>query len=194
MSHAAPRQALGEARLATIVAALRGQGLYLDLGLATVRVRSAEDSLATALQAVYRHFEFAAGAHWADLHVDLVRPFGWRRWIKRQVVFRADSEEPFEPFAADTALPLMEWGANFLIGRRFNDGLLLHAGAVCLAACLDRPACCLSLCATVWLPAQADGGVARTLTLQVAEPQAWKLDPLRRNGQPSVTAHLCGRC
>lgn len=74
------------------------------------------------------------------------------------------------------------------------NGLLLHAGAVCLAACLDRPACCLSLCATVWLPAQADGGVARTLTLQVAEQQAWKLDPLRRNGQPSVTAHLCGRC
>lgn len=44
---------------------------------------------------------------------------------------------------------------------------LLHAGAACLAACLDRPACCLSLCTTVWLSAWADGGVARTLTLQL---------------------------
>jgi HprK-related kinase A len=37
---------------------------------------------------------------------------------------------PFQPFPAGHALPLLEWGANWLIGQRLNHLLLLHAGAV----------------------------------------------------------------
>jgi HprK-related kinase A len=46
------------------------------------------------------------------------------------VVFRCDGSQPFDPFPADSPLPLLEWGSNWLIARRLHDLLLLHAGAV----------------------------------------------------------------
>ena len=125
-----PDRSLREATLSEIDGALRHRGVFLDFGLATLRVRSQARTLAAPMQSVYRNFRFQAQPGWADLHVDLARPIGPRRWLRPQVVFRCDSEEPFEPFPADTALPLMEWGANYLIGRRFNELLLLHAGVV----------------------------------------------------------------
>ena len=113
-----------------IEAALAGDGLWLDVGLATLHVRSDLPSLATQLRAVYRHFPLRTEGPWADLHIDLRRPRGLRRWIRPQVLFQCDSQVPFDPFPADTALPLLEWGANWLIGRRFNNLLILHAGVV----------------------------------------------------------------
>ena len=110
--------------------ALHRGGLTLDVGLATLRVRSDVAAFAPQLQAAYRHFPFVTNGPWADLHVDLIHPRGLRRWVRPQVRFRCDSQEPFDPFPADTGLPLMEWGANWLIGRRMNDMLLLHAGVV----------------------------------------------------------------
>lgn len=125
-----PRRALRDTDPSEIDQALRQHGLFLDFGLATLRVHSEVGTLAAPLQSVYRHFEFQPQAPWADLHIHLARPLGVRRWFRPQVIFRCDAEEPFEPFPADSALPLMEWGGNYLIGRRFNELLLLHAGVV----------------------------------------------------------------
>lgn len=125
-----PPRALRDVDPPQIDRALRQGGLFIDFGLATLRVRSEVATLAGPLRSVYRHFAFQAQAPWADLHIQLARPFGLRRWLGPQVLFRCDGEEPFEPFPADTALPLMEWGGNYLIGRRFNELLLLHAGVV----------------------------------------------------------------
>ena len=130
MPAAVSHRALREASLSDIRQALQRDGVFLDFGLATLRVRSQGGTLAAPLQSVYRHFGFETQPQWADLHVDLAQPASLRRWLRPQVIFRCDSEEPFEPFPADTALPLMEWGANYLIGRRFNELLLLHAGVV----------------------------------------------------------------
>jgi HprK-related kinase A len=110
--------------------ALDGGGLWLDVGLALIRVRSDAPALAAQLQATYRHFPFVTDGPWADLHVDVQRQTGARRWWRPQVVFRCDARSPFDPFPADSPLPLLEWGANWLIGRRMNDHLLLHAGVV----------------------------------------------------------------
>jgi HprK-related kinase A len=46
------------------------------------------------------------------------------------VRFWCDGQSPYEPFVASNALPLMEWGTNWQIGRRFNERVLLHAGVV----------------------------------------------------------------
>ena len=127
---AALRRTLQDLSCSEIKAALAGDGLYLNVGLAMMRVRSRVASLPSALQSVYRHFDFQTSAPWADLHIGVIPGQGLRRWLWPQAIFRSDSEQPFEPFPADTALPLMEWGANFLIGRRFNNLLLLHAGVV----------------------------------------------------------------
>ncbi|MCU0922291.1 MAG: HprK-related kinase A [Burkholderiaceae bacterium] len=109
---------------------LAGNGLWIDVGAAVIRVQSDSVALAAQLQAVYGSFPFVYEADWADLHVHLRRPRNARRWFRPQVGFRCDGVQPFEPYHADRPLPLFEWGCNWLIGRRLSDLLLLHAGAV----------------------------------------------------------------
>jgi HprK-related kinase A len=110
--------------------ALAGPGLWFDYGAATVRVCSDSQALASQLQAVYHSFPFVWDGPWADLHIQIRRPHNLRRWLAPQVLFGCDGQRPFEPFPANSPLPLLEWGGNWLIGQRLNDLLLLHAGAV----------------------------------------------------------------
>jgi HprK-related kinase A len=121
---------LGARSLGDISGALGAHGLWLDYGAATICLQSDSASLAAQLSRVYANFEFRNAGEWADLHVKISRPRGPRRWIAPQVVFACDGVHPFEAFPADSPLPLLEWGGNWLIGQRLNDLLLLHAGAV----------------------------------------------------------------
>jgi len=110
---------------------------------------------------VYPHFLFQPAPHWADLHVDILRPNGLRRWFRPQAVFQADRARPFDPFPADSPLPLMEWGTNWLIGRRLHHHLLLHAGVV------ERGGVALMMPAT-------PGSGKSTLTAALAQ-RGWRL-------------------
>jgi len=121
---------LAEVHQPELERALAGQGLWIDLCAATVRVQSDSVDFAAQLQSVYDQFPFEKQGIWADMHVRIRRPRGVRRWVRPQVRFQCDGQRPFEPFPADSPLPLFEWGCNWLIGRRLNDLLLLHAGAV----------------------------------------------------------------
>ena len=109
---------------------LVADGLRLDLGLVRLSIRSDEPSLAGQLAEVYGQFTPSHDTDWCDMHVSLLRATGLRRWLQPQVRFIADSRMEFDPFPADHALPLLEWGVNWLIGRRMNDVLLLHAGTL----------------------------------------------------------------
>jgi HprK-related kinase A len=119
-------------RASAVARALGGAGLHLDLGLVRVRVRAQQVwPAAGQIASAYRHFPLAAPQQaWADIHVDLRRGKGLRRWFRPQTRLLADGVQAFEPFAAALALPLLEWGVNWLIGRRVNDRLLLHAGTL----------------------------------------------------------------
>jgi len=121
---------LGQASLAQVRAVLRGPGLCLDLGATVLRVRSDAPVLAAGLQSVYREHPLAPALPWVDIDLRVDRARGARRWLRPLVRLRAESAHPFEPFPADTALPLFEWGANWMIGLRLHDRLLLHAGAL----------------------------------------------------------------
>jgi HprK-related kinase A len=125
-----PAPTLAQVGTAAIRQALRSGGVHLDLGLATLRVRSDAPHLAEQLRSVYRHFPFQPDATWADVHVEVQRVPGLRRWWRPQVQFFCDSRVAFDPFPASAPLPLMEWSVNWHIGRRINDTLLLHAGVV----------------------------------------------------------------
>lgn len=125
-----PAAPLAATPLHRIAAALAHDGLWLDVGHATLRVQGDSPHLPAQLRAVYRHFPFIDRAEWADVHCRLDRPRGLRRWLKPQVVFVSDAASIFSPFPADAPLPLFEWGCNWLIGHRMNDRLLLHAGAL----------------------------------------------------------------
>jgi hypothetical protein len=121
---------LAQASAADVRAALRNGSLWFDLGAGIVRVSSGSRPFAAQLQAVYRSFPFAPVGTWADLHVRVDRGAGWRRWFRRQAIFFCDGSRPFEPFPADSPLPMYEWGTNWLIAQRFSHLLLLHAGVV----------------------------------------------------------------
>ena len=125
-----PTALLSQADPSTLRRQLAAGGVALDLGLLRVQIRADEPSLAAHLAQVYKHFLPLAPGSWCDAHVSLLRGTGLRRWLRPQVRFVADSVMEFDPFPADHALPLMEWGVNWLIGRRMNDVLLLHAGTL----------------------------------------------------------------
>jgi HprK-related kinase A len=86
--------------------------------------------LAAGLHSVYRHFTPLPATGWRDLHVRILPGRGLRRWAAPQARFFSDGSEPFDPFPASHALPLLEWGMNWLLARRMNDVLLLHAGVL----------------------------------------------------------------
>jgi HprK-related kinase A len=121
---------LAESGAAAVSSALAGDGLWLDVGAASVHLRTRLPRLAAAVHDVYRHFPLQTQADWADLHVELR---SHRRWFlpwRPQVEFVCDGTRPFEPFPADTPLPMFEWGVNWLIGLRLHHRLLLHAGVL----------------------------------------------------------------
>jgi len=124
------RRTLAQVGQADMVRALAGRGLWIDLGAASLHVQSDSAPFAAQLQRTYGEFPFVDSADWADIHVQILRAKRLRRWLKPQVILHCDGQQPFEPFSSGMPLPLFEWGCNWLIGRRLNDLLLLHAGAL----------------------------------------------------------------
>ena len=165
---------LADVHPAELARALARNGLWIDVGATVIRTQSGSRSFSSQLQAVYGQFPYITDAEWADLHIRLQPPRGIRRWVKPQVVFHCDGQQPFAPFAADLPLPLYEWGCNWLIGRRLNALLLFHAGA------LEKSGL------TLLLPALPGSGKS-TLTAALSQ-RGWRLlsdefgafDPARR--------------
>jgi len=141
---------------------LREDGLLLDVGLATTCVRTDSSALAAQVQAVYRHFPLRISPAWADIRVRLgLRRPSLRFWQPPQALLHCDGRQIFPPLPADTLLPLLEWGCNWLIAQRMNHVLLLHAGVV------ERDGCALVL------PAMPGSGKS-TLTAALAL-SGWRL-------------------
>ncbi len=105
-------------------------GLGLDFGLVRARIVSNVPAIARSLRTVYGAFPATEPDGFFDVTARLSRARGIRRHFRPQVSFWLDGEEPFEPFPADTHLPLLEWGLNWAIAHRFNRHLLLHSGVV----------------------------------------------------------------
>lgn len=110
--------------------ALRSVGLCFDLGAVCYRVRSEDRLLPNQLACVYGHFPLCDRLEWIDIDVELRLARGVRRWIRPQVELWCDGSKPFDPFPHGSALPLLEWGVNFVVGTRMNHLLLLHAAVV----------------------------------------------------------------
>lgn len=123
-------QTLASATVTQLQHALAGNGLWLDIGAATVRVSGRSPHMPAQLQGAYPHFAMVDAGDWADLHLRMEPVSGLRRWWRPQVQLVNDGRTPYQPFTADHPLPMFEWGANLLIGQQFNHLLLLHAGVV----------------------------------------------------------------
>ncbi|MER2553939.1 MAG: HprK-related kinase A [Thauera sp.] len=101
----------------------------LDVGAAQLAVASPIDRFHAHLDLVYPHHEPITTPRFADVRVGLL-PGSRFRPRGRQVTLWADGQRPFEPYPHDCALPLFEWGSNYLLSQRLNAYLLLHAGVV----------------------------------------------------------------
>jgi HprK-related kinase A len=121
---------LGELPVGEVERLLRREGLGLAFGPARVRLRSEVAALAPALQCVYGAYPVEAPGGFYDVSARLAPAGGLRRFVRPQVSFWLDGDSPFEPFPADTHLPLVEWGINWAIAMRLNHYLLLHSGVV----------------------------------------------------------------
>jgi hypothetical protein len=111
-------------------AQLLGRGLGLDLGAATIRIRSDVPGLAELLQTLYGSYPVEDALEVFDVTVKLRRAHGLRRLIRPQLQLLIDGAIEFEPFPLDTPLPLLEWGMNYALASRLCCYLLLHSGVV----------------------------------------------------------------
>jgi len=130
VSAPAPTRRIGDCRPDELLERLSHGRLWLDYGATSVRLKSDSRALCQHLSKVYAQFPLVEEAPWADHHVSITCVGGWRRLFRPQADFSCDFQHPFAPFAADTALPLFEWGSNWLIGQRLAHLLLLHAGVL----------------------------------------------------------------
>ncbi len=109
---------------------LAADGLSLVIPPFVVRVRSTLPFFADQLHALYRDFRLAPTAGYADVDARLVRVPGWRARLRPEVQFVVDGVTPFEPFPLAHALPMFEWGVNWVFSHRMHERLLLHAAVV----------------------------------------------------------------
>lgn len=79
---------------------------------------------------LYPDFELADERDFIDFHVSVTPPAGLRRWLRPQVNFSFDGRIPFRPLPADQAMPMLEWGLNWVISNHAHQYLILHAAVV----------------------------------------------------------------
>ncbi len=111
-------------------AALLGPGLVWPCGSFNVRVRSNLPELGPALQFLYGDFPVRGADHFVDFEVGLRAPNPLRRIARKQVVLDCDGRIPFKPLPRSQALPMLEWGLNWVLSSHTHDHLVIHGAVV----------------------------------------------------------------
>jgi HprK-related kinase A len=113
-----------------IASRLRTAGVFLRTGPFVVMLRSNLPEIAASVATLYGGHILAEAAEFADFHVCVRTSAGPRGYIRPQIVFELDGEQPFEPFPRREAPAVLEWGLNWAISTYANDYLLIHAACV----------------------------------------------------------------
>jgi len=109
---------------------MAAEGLALRMQPITVRVRSPIRAFAAQIHALYRDYEVLDPRDYADVDVRMLPVPGVRRFARPQVQFVVDGVTPFEGFPLDHALPMFEWGLNWVFVHRMHEYLVLHSSVV----------------------------------------------------------------
>lgn len=109
---------------------LAGPGLSLRTGPVVTRIRSSIDAVVQGLAIHYGAFQVEPDEAFADFHVEVRRAAGLRGWLKPQVVFRFDGEEPFAPLPGPQGFPMLEWGLNWCIYTYCHQFVTLHSAVL----------------------------------------------------------------
>ena len=109
---------------------LRGEGLRLRTGPVTFRIRSEVADVERGLVALYGSYPVEDGSQFADFRVAVARAAGLRRWLRPQLVLRADGPSAFAPLPDGQAMPMLEWGMNWCVSTVCHQFLILHAAVL----------------------------------------------------------------
>jgi HprK-related kinase A len=109
---------------------LRHQGLRLCLGPVAAEVHSPFASVEAGIALHYARHRVVDDDTFADFHVSVEPPFGVRRYVGAQALFRFDAATTFRPLPAAQAFPLLEWGLNWCVSAQCDHYLVLHAAVL----------------------------------------------------------------
>jgi HprK-related kinase A len=122
---------------------LAGAGVWLRTGPFSLKLQSRIPSVAEDLARLYCQFEVrSVHEAFADFHVSVNPPRGWRRWLGQQAAFSFDNLEPFKPLPRNQAFLMLEWGLNWCVSTQAHHYLIIHAAVIekdGLAAILPAP-------------------------------------------------------
>lgn len=104
--------------------------LTIDSGPFTVRVRSPFSSVTDLLRWSYGTNPVNHASEIIDFNVRIGTGSPWRRVWRPQARFFIENIEPFEPYPASHAFPLLEWGLNWCIAMRAHQYLMLHSAVL----------------------------------------------------------------
>jgi hypothetical protein len=102
----------------------QGRPEFSTLNPTTLRLRAGPFavSLTTDIQEVlsktrllYPPTLFLENGRFVDFQIGVRRGRGARRWVRPRAVFEFDQQQPFKPLPLDQALPMFEWGLNYVI-------------------------------------------------------------------------------
>lgn len=112
-----------------IRASLLGDGLYLHFGPFVTRLRTNAPQLVRHLKALYASHEIARDTFAEStitIHVSRER---WRPWIE-QAHLRIDERQFMHPLKPEMAVPMLEWGMNWIVATRAHQYLLCHSAVL----------------------------------------------------------------
>ena len=116
--------------VAEIRSRFEGSGLRLRTGPVVVAIHSEIEALQFGVARLYNSYEVAGADEFVDFEVSVERPFGLRRWIRPQALFKLDSLLPFEPLPLSQAYPMLEWGLNWCVSSHYHGTLTVHSAVV----------------------------------------------------------------
>ncbi len=108
----------------------KNQGIRYRTGPFTACLKTPFADLVQLVHKMYGSAPLLGDDALCQFHIDIKKPSGLRHWIKPQAIFTIDGLQPFDPFPANHALPLLEWGLNWCISSAANGFLILHSAAV----------------------------------------------------------------
>jgi HprK-related kinase A len=130
---------LGDLSYPVVRQQLASDGLILKIGPFSFRLFTSIPSIAEALMRLYVDYPLANGSDFVDYSVHIDSGSGFRRWFRRQAIFKFDGSEPFIPLPEAHAFPLLEWSMNWCIATHAHQFLLLHS------AVIEREGCAVIL-------------------------------------------------
>jgi hypothetical protein len=124
------KQTLGTLSSQDITQKLASSGLNLRTPPFDCRIYTTIPDVNEGLQLLYSDYPVSNDAPYNDYHITLRQPASLRRFIRPQVLFDFDGQQPFFPLPYSQAFPMFEWGLNWCVSNHVNTYLVLHSAVV----------------------------------------------------------------